>query len=229
MKKAMTEKAVEVKVKVKKVRKVRVGQGDVTTLSIGDGQRGASVLAGERGASIADSTGQSWASTFSRFRYTQTAVSLAAILLPRDARTVVSLNANRPEIVEAQLPLLMTMKPSFERLVGSLPLTMKPSAGPYTSCSISTESHESLTGSLPSHRVATLIPPATVASRGSLTTLAGLPGSRIHQDPDPGARYNMAPPPTPSRGRGALPSPGSPQSPTSSRSPSLTMEVTTDA
>jgi len=147
-------------------------------------------MAGMSLALMAGGTGRRRASTFSRSRDTRTASSLNANWLPRDARSVILLNAKSPEIVEAQLPLLMTMKPSFERLVGSLPRswTMKLSnlAGPYdTSCSISTGSHESLSGLLLGYQVAIL------------RSLAGLPGSRIHPDPGPGARHNMSPPPCP--------------------------------
>ncbi len=122
---------------------MKAGQGDVTTLSIGDGQRGASVVAGERRAWVADSTGQSWASTISRSRDARTAVSLTAILLPRDARGLILLNAKSARIVEAQLPLVMFAGSHHERIVGSLPPPSNVSVGPYTSCSISTESHES--------------------------------------------------------------------------------------
>jgi len=141
--KMMKGKAGEVKVKMKKMKKVRVGQGDVTTLSIDRRQHGTS-MTGMHCSSIAGSTGHpSWASTIPCSRDARTAILLNANWLPRDARTVVSLNANRPEIVEAQLPLLMTMKPSFEEVAGSLPPCSHVSVGPYTSCSISTVSHES--------------------------------------------------------------------------------------
>jgi len=176
---------------------MKAGQGDVAAWSIDRRQRGTS-MTGMHCSSIAGSTGQSWASTFSRSRDAGTAILLNANWLPRDARSVISLNAKSPEIVEAQLPLLMTMKPSFEEVAGSLPPCSHVSVGPYdTSCSWAMESHESLTGLLHLYQVAILTPPTTLPPRGSLTNLAGLPGSRIHQDPDPGARHKSDPTPNP--------------------------------
>ncbi len=231
-----------------RVRKVRAGQGDVAARSIGGGKRRA-MMAGWHRASIADSAGQSRASTFSRSRDAGTAILLNANWLPRDARAVVSLNAHRPEIVEAQLPLDHLAGSMIKRVVGSLPLTMKPSAGPYTSLLFSHRvAGRALTGSLQGHGVATLIPRApslpcrTRATRASLTSRC--PGSSLTSTRALGIR--VTPPPTPSQGRGTLAvnvltlsSSSSPTITISCRetgqasrhrsSPSLTMEVTTNA
>lgn len=245
MRKAMNDGADTVKARVRKVRKQEAGQGDMAAWSIGGGKRGA-MMAGWRRAWVADSAGQSWASTFSRFRYTQTAVSLAAILLPRDARTVVSLNANRPEIVEAQLPLADHSR-DHQEVAGSLPPPSNVSVGPYTSCSISTVSHESFDRVAPGPwcrdpHTSRLSYAARELDEPRWPLVSPVPSHRN----DPGARYNMAPPPTPSQGRGTLAvnvltlsSSSSPTITISCRetgqasrhrsSPSLTMEVTTDA
>lgn len=157
---------------MKKAEVEEAGQRDVAARSMGDGQ-----LAGHR-----------WASTFSLSRDAGTAISRCANWLPRDARALILLNAKSPEIVEAQLPLVMFAGSHHEEVAGSLPLTMKPSAGPYnTSRSWAMESHESLTGLLNLHRVAIL--------RASLALRAL--GMRV------------TPPPTPSRGRGTFAWPSS--------------------
>jgi len=186
MKRVIKRNSNAVKVSVKKAMKGKAVPGDRATRNVDGRQRGTS-MAGMHCASIADGTGRRRASTFSRSRDTRTARSLNANWLPRDARSVVSLNAHRPENVEAQLPLPHSQA-RVEEVAGSLPLTVRLSAGPYdTSRSLTMRSHESLSGLLHLHPVAILIPPATLPSRGSLlgplavlvATLRDLPSSRF--------------------------------------------------
>gem|GEM_PF-3395301 len=68
-------------------------------------------------------------------------------------------------------------------------------AGPYTPCSLSRGSQGSLTGSRLGHRIATLIPPATLSSRGSLTLacLSFLPSHPVETT----RALGMTPPPYP--------------------------------
>lgn len=162
-----------------RVRKVRAGQGDVAARSIGGGKRRA-MMAGWHRASIADSAGQSRASTFSRSRDAGTAILLNANWLPRDARSVIPLNAKSPENVEAQLPLVMFASSHSEEVAGSLPPPSNVSVGPYTSCSLAIVSHE------------------------SDKSLADLSMSRLQSDIDPGARHKSDPTPYPLPGEGDL-------------------------
>ncbi|OPY01455.1 MAG: hypothetical protein A4E60_01692 [Syntrophorhabdus sp. PtaB.Bin047] len=176
----MSGKASEVKVRV---REVSAGEGDMAAWSIDRRQHGA-MMAGEHGASVADSAWHRCASTIPCSRDARTAISLNVNWLPRDARVLVPRCAKRARFVEAQLPLLMTMKPSFERIAGSLPRprTMKPSsiAGPYTSRSIPW-GRESLIR-------------ASLASRGRVTVMT----------PTRALGIRVTPPPAPSQGRGTF-------------------------
>lgn len=125
----MNHEAGQGDVRMKKLNKMKAGQGDVAARSIDD----------------ESAAGHRWAFPDSRSRDARTAVSLTAILLPRDARAVIFRTAESPQSVKAQLPLADHLR-DHQEVAGSLPLTMKLSAGPYdTSCSLAIRSHESLT------------------------------------------------------------------------------------
>lgn len=115
--------------------------------------------------------------------------------------------AKRALSQEAQLPLFDD-KTVSERIAGSLPLTVRLSAGPYTPRSFSLVSRGSLSGLL-SWAMAILTPPATLPSRGSLARafacLSLLPAPSHRSDP--GALGTTCPhPPPPPSGGGNMPS-----------------------
>ena len=182
-------------VEMKKAEVEEAGRGDGTTLSAGDRQRG---------AMVAGSTGRRWASTFSRSRDTRTAVSLNAIPLPRDTRSVILLNAKSPRNVEAQLPLQYSQARIEED-----------SWGPCLA-------HETVLaiGLLLGYRIAILTPPCSASpwSQGELDRIAHQSSAILRETslasrgpvsiPPPtralGHKKRLSPPPAPSRGRGNI-------------------------
>lgn len=144
---------------------------------------------------------------------------------------------------EAQLPLVMFASSHSEEVVGA-PASDDETVLTYLLLT-GQWSQESLTGLLQLHQVAILIPPATLPSRGSLIRDPRWP-LRVSETLTRALGTRVTPPPAPSRGRGTLAvnvltlsSSSSPTITISCRetgqasrhrsSPSLTMEVTTDA
>jgi len=197
--KVMNHEAGKGDVRMMKVRMMIAGQGDMATLNI-DGRQHGAMMAGEHGASIADSAGQSWASTFSRSRGAGTAISLNANWLLRDAQAVILLNAKSPEIVEAQLPLADHLR-----------------------------DHQEVAGAPASDmNVLTYLVLNLPLSHESDKTLADLSMSRLQSDIDPGrsGRDDPTPlPPSRCEGGPCRPSPTSPRSPQPPSAHQLTLEV----
>lgn len=143
MKKAVKGKADTMNVRMKKAMITEAGQGNRATRNAGGRERGTQV-AGTSLAQVAGSIGPRWVLANSSFRNAQTTFSPCSKLA---------------ELAKAHLPLVMFAGSHHEEVAGSLPLTVRLSAGPYTSCSNSPRSHESLLGLLLAHRVAILTPP----------------------------------------------------------------------